>query len=90
MTSLYQSAVLILSRAVIFPFVQYNAPVRAWAIVKFAKVNESPILYEAKCFMITKIGFWEIARRVYVSILLRGTYFTPRNEDFEQNATVRV
>ena len=53
-------------------------------------MNESPILYEAKCFMINKVRFWEIARQVYVSILLRGTYFTPRNEDFEQNATVRA
>ena len=57
--SLYQCAVLILSRAVIFAFVPYNAPVRTWSIVKFANVNESPILYEAKCFMITKIQFWE-------------------------------
>ena len=61
MKSLYQCAALILSRAIniIFAFVPYNAPVRTLAIVKFAKVYESPILYEAKCFMITKIRFWE-------------------------------
>ena len=53
-------------------------------------MNESPILYEAKCFMITKIRFLEIERRVYVFNLLRGTYFTPRSEDFEQNATVML
>ena len=29
------------------------------AIVKFAKVKESLILYEAKWFMINKIRFWE-------------------------------
>ena len=34
--------------------------------------------------------FGKIARRVYVSILQRGTYFTPRNENFEQDATVRA
>ena len=37
-----------------------------------------------------KYDFGKIARRVYVSILLRGTYFTPRNEDFEQSPTVRA
>ena len=33
-----------------------------------------------------KYDFGKIARRVYVSKLLRGTYFTPRNENLEQNA----
>ena len=37
-----------------------------------------------------KYDFGTIARRVYVSKLLRGTYFTSRNEDFEQNATIRA
>ena len=58
MKSLYQCAMLILSRAVIFTFVPYNAPVRTWVIVKFAKVNESPI------------DFGKVGRRVYVSKLL--------------------
>ena len=53
MKSLYQCTVLILSRAEFFAFAPYNAPVRTWAIVTFAKVNE------AKCFMITNIRFWE-------------------------------
>ena len=37
-----------------------------------------------------KSDFGKIVRRVYVSVLLRGTYFTPRNESFEQNATVKA
>ena len=37
-----------------------------------------------------RYDFGKIARRVYVSILLHGTYFTPRNENFQQNATVRA
>ena len=37
-----------------------------------------------------KYDFEKIARWVYVSKLLRGTYFTPRNINFEQNTTVRA
>ena len=43
----------------VFVSVLHNAPVRVEAVVKFSKVNEFPILYEAKCLLITKIRSWE-------------------------------
>ena len=82
MTSLYQCAVLSLSRAVIFfDCVPYNAPIRSWAIVKFAKVNESPILYEAKCFKITKIRFWEnCAPSLRIQITARYLFYAAQQK----------
>ena len=46
----------------VFASVPYNAPVRVYEDEEFAKVNESPIFYEAKWFMITNIRFGKIAR----------------------------
>ena len=59
MTTLYQCAVLILSCTVIFAIVPYNAPVRSWLMTNCKICKSERIFYEAKCFMITKIRFWE-------------------------------